>query len=255
MDHNINEGIILLQGGKQLNKYETDGEPVFHQESSFQYLFGVKEADCYGYINIKNGKSTLLFPRLPEAYAVWMGKIHPPSYFRDMYQVDEGRYVDELSQLLQEFKDQVIYTLQGLNTDSGLYAQSAHFEGIDSFKVDKDILYPCVVKCRVYKTKKEIELMRYVNDITCDAHMAVMKHIKPGFKEFQMESIFNHWCYFKGGARFQAYTCICASGENGAVLHYGHAGFLLSSLSHLKLYIYIYKLNFTSYSLLLITII
>ena len=66
--------------------------------------------------------------------------------------------------------------------------------------------------------------MRYVNDITCDSHMAVMRHCRPGFKEYQMESIFNHWCYFRGGARFMAYTCICASGDNGAVLHYGHAG-------------------------------
>ncbi len=37
-------------------------------------------------------------------------------------------------------------------------------------------------------------------------------------------SVFLHHCYYQGGCRHMSYTCICASGANGAVLHYGHAG-------------------------------
>lgn len=54
--------------------------------------------------------------------------------------------------------------------------------------------------------------------------MAVMRSLKCGLKEYQMESVFRHWCYYHGGARHMSYTCICAAGGNGSTLHYGHAG-------------------------------
>ena len=37
-------GVALLMGGEQTTRYDTDHEPVFRQESYFQYLFGVSEA-------------------------------------------------------------------------------------------------------------------------------------------------------------------------------------------------------------------
>ncbi len=40
----------------------------------------------------------------------------------------------------------------------------------------------------------------------------------------QLESVFLHHCYSTGGCRLTGYTPISASGPNGAVLHYGHAG-------------------------------
>ena len=48
---------------------------VCRQESFFHYLFGVEEEDYMGIVDIKSGETILLMPRLPQAYAVWMGEI------------------------------------------------------------------------------------------------------------------------------------------------------------------------------------
>jgi Xaa-Pro dipeptidase len=51
-----------------------------------------------------------------------------------------------------------------------------------------------------------------------------MRNAKVGLAEYQLESLFRHHTYYHGGCRHSAYTCICACGPHGAVLHYGHAG-------------------------------
>ena len=48
---------------------------IFRQESFFHYLFGVTEADFCGAIDLAEKKAILFIPRLPEAYAVWMGAV------------------------------------------------------------------------------------------------------------------------------------------------------------------------------------
>lgn len=78
---------------------------------------------------------------------------------------------------------------------------------------------------RVFKTDLEIEVLRYVCGISSRAHIEVMKKIRAGMKEYQCEAIFTQYCYYNGGCRHCAYTCICGSGLNGAVLHYGKLRF------------------------------
>lgn len=73
------------------------------------------------------------------------------------------------------------------------------------------------------KSPGEIEVLRYVAKVSSDAHKKVMKMVRPGVTEYQAESEFLHHSYSVGGCRHASYTCICGSGINSSVLHYGHA--------------------------------
>jgi len=110
------------------------------------------------------------------------------------------------------------------NTDSGEFSKEAYFKGMEDFEVNNTVLYPELVECRVIKTQKEIELMRYACRISSQAHIEVMKRVRPGMMEYFMEALFQHYVYRIGGCRFCSYSCICCSGRNGFILHYGHQG-------------------------------
>ena len=55
-------------------RHDTDHEPLFRQESYFHWLFGVREPDFYGALDVKTGRAMLFIPHLPIEYAIWMGK-------------------------------------------------------------------------------------------------------------------------------------------------------------------------------------
>ncbi|XP_003384774.2 PREDICTED: xaa-Pro dipeptidase [Amphimedon queenslandica] len=218
--------VLLLEGGKQETRYCSDHEPEFRQESYFHWLFGVTEADCFGAVEVSSGRVTLFVPRLPPEYAIWMGEIHPPDYFKQKYCVDRVSFVDEIPSVLNEMKPTMLMLLNGVNTDSGNTCKEAYFDGIGKFKsvLNNKLLHPMIMECRVIKTPEEIEVLRYVNQVSSKAHCEVMRAVKPGMLEYQLESLFKHHCYSIGGCRHCSYTCICGTGVNSAVLHYGHAG-------------------------------
>lgn len=88
--------VVILQGGPSTTRYCSDHEPLFRQESYFHWTFGVQEPDFLGAVNIATGKSFLFAPRLPESYAVWMGKLATLSDIKSKYEVDECFYVDQV---------------------------------------------------------------------------------------------------------------------------------------------------------------
>lgn len=223
-NNNNHHSIIVMQGGISQTRNETDHELMFRQESSFQYLFGVREPDCYGLINVTTGKSILFVPRLPPSYVIFMGEIHSLKYFQQKYAIDQVKYVDELDATVSALNVNIIYLNHGPNTDSGDFAKPADFKGIEKYRLDNGLLYRSIVECRMIKSPREIEVLRFVNDASSDAHFEVMRRATPGMAEYQLESLFRHFSYFRYGCRLQAYTSICGCGPNSAVLHYGHAG-------------------------------
>eukprot|EP00879_Flechtneria_rotunda_P019525 GHRR01020510.1.p1 GENE.GHRR01020510.1~~GHRR01020510.1.p1 ORF type:complete len:411 (+),score=104.36 GHRR01020510.1:394-1626(+) len=163
-------------------------------------------------------------PKLPDSYGVWMGPIQGPDYYRAKYAVDEVAYLQDIAAVLEAAGPPCIHVLQGTNTDSGSNIVPPSFEGSNAFQLETATLFTQLTEARVHKTPQEMVLMKYVNQVGSRAHVAMMEACHPAMMEYQMESTFRHYTYMNGGCRHQGYTCIAASGPNGAVLHYGHAG-------------------------------
>ncbi len=121
-----------------------------------------------------------------------MGEIKSAEKFKAKYQVDEVKFLDQLKQVLESMKPSRLLVLYGQNTDSGSFTKTtADFEGITEFQLDREILHPAMTECRVLKSEMELEVMRYANKLSSAAHREVMKNVRPGAFEFQMESIFH----------------------------------------------------------------
>ena len=58
---------------------------------------------------------------------------------------------------------------------------------VNSFLVNNKLLYPVISECRVIKTPQELEVLRYVNRVSSDAHKELMRRIRPGWMEYQAE--------------------------------------------------------------------
>ena len=189
-------------------------------------MFGVIEPDFYGLIRVSDGFTTLFAPKLDKEYEVWMGKLLDLEDFKRKYEVDEVKWVEEMEKVIGDMNPELLLTLSGVNSDSGNKYEPATFTGMEKFSQDADILFPVIAECRVIKSPEEIEVLRYVAQVSSDAHKKVMRmpFLESKHYEYQAEAVFLGHTYYIGGCRHASYTCICGVGSNAAILHYGHAG-------------------------------
>jgi Xaa-Pro aminopeptidase len=80
-------------------------------------------------------------------------------------------------------------------------------------------LAPAMHRLRRVKSKEEIELMQKACDITEKAFRRVLRFVKPGVMEYEIEAEYIHE-FTRNGSRGFAYEPIIASGANSCVLHY-----------------------------------
>jgi Xaa-Pro aminopeptidase len=80
-------------------------------------------------------------------------------------------------------------------------------------------LAPVINKLRMIKSQIEIELLKRAVDITEKSFRRVMKFLKPGVMEYEVEAEFAHE-FIRNGAGYADYYPIIASGASACVLHY-----------------------------------
>ena len=75
------------------------------------------------------------------------------------------------------------------------------FQGMSNFEADQSLLFSHLSELRVFKTPEEIEVIRYANKISSEAHREVMRNMQPNRHEYQYESLFHHHVYAKGSTK------------------------------------------------------
>eukprot|EP00928_Gymnodinium_smaydae_P033508 TRINITY_DN2398_c0_g1_i1.p1 TRINITY_DN2398_c0_g1~~TRINITY_DN2398_c0_g1_i1.p1 ORF type:complete len:540 (-),score=123.03 TRINITY_DN2398_c0_g1_i1:129-1748(-) len=220
--------VVVLQGGDEQSKYDTDTNWDFRQESNFQYLFGVKEPGCFAALRVSDARSVLFIPHHPPEYAAWMGPIKPPAWFHKAYGVDEVAYVEDISKMLEEtLKARTLLFYRGVNRDSGGSLPAPQFEGSARFRVSEEgsnALWEELGECRLQKCEDEQRVLQYASDVSSMAHIEVMRGgaAAAGMREFISEATFKYQAAIRGCVRV-GYDCICPTGSRNTALHYGHA--------------------------------
>lgn len=114
----------------------------------------------------------------------------------------------DLFELVQQFKQKVGYEQL---TDLNIEPKASN--------LDMATLETLMTQLRGIKTNEEISLLRKAVDISTLAQAEVMKAIKPGMSETEIQGL-HEYIFKKYRAEYEGYPSIVGAGHNGCVLHY-----------------------------------
>ncbi len=202
----------------------------FQQNSDLFWLTGIEQEDTMLVLYPDNPdpkyREVLVLVRPNEMKEKWDGKRLRAQEGKDISGAAAVLWLDSLDGLLQQwihFAD-TIYLNTNENDRKSSLIQTRDYRYIDEMKNR----YPLhqyersakiMREVRGIKTKEEVEVVKTAIDITHKAFLRVMKFVKPGVYEHEVEAEIVHE-FLRNRARGEAYGSIIASGDRARTLHY-----------------------------------
>jgi len=207
-----------------------DGTMKFKQNSDLFYLTGIQQEETVLLLNPGNKNEDhreILFIRdhNPDL-EVWEGKklsLQLASEISGVKTVFElSRFEDALHDVMCSIDN--IYLNTNDHDRSKNIVESRDIRFINYCKKYYPLhsyhrISPLVYSLRAVKSEEEIELIQKACDITGDGFRRLLKFVKPGVMEYEVEAELAHE-YIMQGSGFADYEPIVASGENACFLHY-----------------------------------
>ncbi|MBL0049217.1 MAG: aminopeptidase P N-terminal domain-containing protein [Bacteroidetes bacterium] len=214
---------------------DTDFE--FHQDPNFYYLSGHTEPNSILLVfsemqelNGQNFNEILFLEERTSSKELWTGRILGTSEAKKILGIQMILKNTEFQNFqLSLDKLEAIYMAPLLAVDAeegaaiDLLSMQNRFTTMlaESGKsnIHSGALNTIMSKLREVKQAEEIALMRKAINISCKAHLELMKALDSGMNEYQAQAILEY--VFKNeGAEAPGYPSIVGSGENSCILHY-----------------------------------
>lgn len=207
-----------------------DATLPFYQHRDIFYLSGVDQEESILVISPWSSneahKEVLFLKETNEHIAIWEGekltkdKAFGVSGIKTVYWLQDFERV--FKQMMTEVDTVYLNTNEHLRADTTVETREDRF--IKKFKADYPAHLvarsaPIMHKIRSVKNDIELELMQKACDITKSGFERILKFIKPGVWEYEIEAEFIHE-FIRNRSKGFAYTPIVASGKNACVLHY-----------------------------------
>ncbi|KAL0488372.1 Xaa-Pro dipeptidase [Acrasis kona] len=197
------DGILYIQGPSKPEEMLID--------KNFLYITGENNLKCQVIVDLKSKECTLFVPKNPGSLVWDLPYIETLNQTKNRLGVFKVDYDENLLSIMNSYNRTTVYFL---NDQQNLFKNKT-----SSYIVDNSLLFKSLRTMREAKTNSEVKIMKKVAQISSEAHIQVMKMIKPRVMEFTLMSAFK---FMTGtcGAVTQAYEPICAGGPRSAVLHY-----------------------------------
>jgi Xaa-Pro aminopeptidase len=227
-----------------------DVDFYYHQDPDFFYLTGYREANAVLFVFkspqlASNGKSydeiVFVQPRSPKD-ELWTGRRLGDEGVKTQLGLNQAFANTEFKKYnvdFTKFKQVLFFDFKNdvrndPNDSSDLYDLIEQFKAKVHYKqnegltvtteptinnIDLTSLDRIMDNIRGIKTKEEIDMIRKAVRISCAGQVEVMKAMKPGMSEMEVEGI-QEFVFKKYKAEDVGYPSIVGSGHNGCILHY-----------------------------------
>jgi Xaa-Pro aminopeptidase len=221
---------IAIFNSNDILPSNADGTLPFRQNNDIFYLSGVDQEESILVVfpdaPIEKYKELLFVKETSEEIAIWEGEKLTKEAATQATGIQSIFWLKDFNKVLKSiiYEAETIY----LNDNEHLRADTTVETRDDRFRKwckeqfpdhNYERVAPIMHYLRSVKEAEEIELMQNACNITGKAVDRILKFIKPGVMEFEVEAEIMHE-FLRNRSRGFAYTPILASGFNACVLHY-----------------------------------
>ena len=202
----------------------------YRQHSDLFYLSGIDQEQTILVIfpdaPLPQYKEILFLRQTNEKIAVWEGHKYTKEEARKASGIQSVYWLEEFAGILPVLMNHSSLVYLNLNENDRFSSEVPYREL--RFSNDLKKRYPghtyartgtLMSQLRSLKNDMEIKLMQKAIDITEKAFRRVMRFVRPGVMEFEIEAEVTHE-FIRKRSNGHAYTPIIASGANACVLHY-----------------------------------